>query len=179
MGNTSKRRGFLRSLGIAILFQMGISPAKATSNIYLPGVLINLYLMTQLPLVKDLIIFKMTLTDGDLSFNSDQQRLIMATRVEIAMSGGKTISGKLLCSSTFTYDEIQKTIRLKSPTIDQLKFDAIGSQEQALLQQANPWISKVLDGFIVYEFKEKKKLLLSRPPQKILVEDDGIRFYYN
>ncbi len=180
MMTSIRRRTFIAKLvGIYAICKVGITQAIAASDLYIPGFLINVYLKTQFPISKDWFVVKADFSNPNLAFIPGSQRLALATNLKVALMGSSPFEGKMLCSSSFTYDENAKTLKLKSPTIDRLDFQQLGDKEKAALQQINSLISKLFDGFTVYEFKPNERSLLSSPPKQILVEESGIRLIFN
>jgi hypothetical protein len=174
----SKRRAFFRFLGAFALFNVGINSSRANSDFYLPGHLINFFLKNHFPIYKDWVFVKLELSNPELGFIPKEQRLSLNTAMKVTLVDKKTFTGHAHCSSGFTYDDIKQSIKLKSPTIDQMNIDGLNEKETALLQQINSWVAKLLDGLTVYEFKPAEKSFLNKAPKKIIVEDSGIRLFF-
>lgn len=180
MMTSSRRRAFIaKMVGTYALCKLGLTKVFAASDLYIPGFLINVYLKTQFPISKDWFVVKADFSNPNLTFIPGSQRLALNTNLKISLMGSTSFEGKMLCSSSFTYDEVAKTLKLKSPTIDRLDFQQLGDKEKAALTQINSLISKLFDGFTVYEFKPNERSLLGTPPKQILVEDSGIRLIFN
>lgn len=160
------------------LFQVGVKPSLAQSDFYIPGSLINLFLKNKFPIQRQWMIVKLELSNPELGFIPKEQRLSLNSALQVTLVDKKTFKGHIHCSSGFTYEDIQQSIKLKSPMIDRMDIDGLGEKESALLQQINGWASKLLDGLTVYEFKGEEKSFLNKAPKKIMIEEKGIRLFF-
>lgn len=174
------RRNFInRLIGALTISYLLPSSVFGQSEYFVPGELINLFLKKKFPLNKDLIFIKLELSDPDLGFISQNQRLAMSSAFSAMLIGNAPINGQLHFSSSFTYDGANKAIKLKDPAIDKLNVQNLREKTGQSLQQVNLWIAKLLDNMTVYEFKENEIPLLKKPPSKVLVEDAGLRLYFD
>lgn len=174
------RRNFIHKLiGSLIATSVWTSNSFAQSDYFLSGLFINLFLKNKFPLNKDLIFLKLELSEPDLGFIPENQRLVMSSAFSALLIGNTPIKGQLHFSSSFTYDGLNKSIKLKEPAIDKLKIHNFSEKSGQSLQQMNVWIAKLIDNMTVYEFKENEISLLRKPPSKILVEDAGLRLFFD
>lgn len=176
--NLSRRRAFFQFLTAITLFKFGFQTAQAQTDYFIPGYLINLYLKNEFPISKQWIIVKLELSNPEVGFLPRDQRFSLFTNIFVTLADRKPLKGHIHCSSGFNYEESKKSIRLKSPTIDQMSFDSLSDKENSLLQQINGWVSKLLDGLTIYEFKQEGNSFLNKTPKKILIEENGIRIFF-
>lgn len=174
----SQRRALFRFISALALFKVGINPSLAQSDFYIPGSLINLFLKNKFPIQRQWVIVKLELFNPELGFIPKDQRLSLYSALQVTLADKKTFKGHIHCSSGFTYEDIQKSIKLKSPMIDRMDIDGLGEKESALLQQINGWASKLLEGLTVYEFKAEETAFLNKAPKKIVIEEKGIRLFF-
>ena len=179
MSNISRRTFFTRLISTVVFTSFWNSNSFAQSDYFIPGFLINIFLKKKFPINKDLLFIKLELSDPDLNFISQNQRLAMSSAFSALVIGNTPINGQLHFSSSFTYDAPNKAIKLKEPVIDRLNVQSFGEKAGQSLQQVNVWIAKLLENMTVYEFKEYDIPLLKKPPSKILVEDAGLRLYFD
>jgi hypothetical protein len=179
MQHNSRRRLIYSILGALTLSKIGVAPSFAQSNYFVPGFLINLYLKNRFPINKDILFLKIALSDPDLGFISQNQRLAMSSAFSAALANTPPVNGQLHFSSSFIYDATNKSIRLKDPAIDRLNIQNVSEKDGQSLKQLNVWIAKILENMTVYEFKENEIPLLKKPPSKILVEDAGLRLFFD
>lgn len=176
-----------RQLGktFAILFSLafitpviGLNLARAESSYFIPDILINAYLQKKFPISRNLIVFRLDLIDPNLEFKSKNQRISMSSGIVIILSNGSSLNGQLHLSSSFSYDPIARSIKLKEPTIDKINFNNLGTQNPQILDQINILIAKLFDNMTIYEMRPEELPILKKSPSKILVEDSGIRFFF-
>lgn len=174
----SRRVAFLRFIAFVGLTQLNPKWAFGASSFYLPGFLIRFYIKQQTPITKDFVIAKLRLNELDLGFHSDTQRLSFKSYVEILVGNKTPIPGKIDGSSSFLFDATTKSIFIKNPTIDHLELDPIGNRLDNSLPQINQLLEVFLNDLKVYEFPENQGLLFQQKPEKIVIEAEGIRFYF-
>lgn len=174
----SQRRALFRFISALALFKVGINTSLAQSDFYIPGSLINLFLKNKFPIQRQWVIVKLELSNPELGFIPKDQRLSLYSAMQVSLVDKKTFKGHIHCSSGFTYEDTQKSIKLKTPMIDRMDIDGLGEKESALLQQINGWVSKLLEGLTVYEFKAEETSFLNKAPKKIVIEEKGIRLFF-
>lgn len=179
MPNFGRRKFFTKFISTLALTSFLSSNSFAQADYFIPGFLINIFLKKKFPINKDLIFIKLELSDPDLNFISQNQRLTMSSAFSALIIGNTPINGQLHFSSSFRYDALNKAIKLKEPVIDKLNVQSLGEKGGQSLQQVNLWIAKLLENMTVYEFKENEISLFKKPPSKILVEDAGLRLYFD
>lgn len=174
------RRQLIRvAVSALAIAPFGISKVFAQSDYFVPDILINAFLRKRFPLSRELLFLRINLTDPNLDFISKSQRLAMSTSFSAALANSNPINGQLNLSSSFTYDPTNKAIKLKEPTVDQINIKNFSSKNTQLLEQLNVWIAKILDNMTIYEFKDEEIPILKKSPSKILVEDTGLKLFFD
>ena len=177
------RRQLVRVIAIALSLTLitpgiGLNHTRAESSYFIPDILINGYLQKKFPISRNLILFRLDLIDPDLEFKSKHQRISMSSNIAVTLSNGSNINGQLHLSSSFNYDPITRSIKLKEPTIDKINFNNMGTQNRRLLDQINILIANLFDNLTIYEIKSEEMPIIKKAPSKILIEDSGIRFFF-
>lgn len=179
MEATNRRQFINKILGAIAISQISVTNTYAQSDYFVPGFLINAFLKNKFPISRDFILLKIELSNPDLGFLSQNQRLAMSSAFSAILMSNSPVNGQLHFSSAFTYDPINKAIKLKDPAIDKLNVQNFSEKGGQSLQQVNLWIAKLLDNMTVYEFKENEVPLIKKAPNKILVEDAGLRLFFD
>ena len=178
MSSLLKRRQVLFSIASGISFlKFNVGLVYASSNLFIPGFLINIFLEKKFPIHKDLLFFQIDFSNPELGFLESEQRLSLKNNLVFSLGNHQNIAGQTHCSSAFTYNPKKRALELKSPSIDQINFSKFGAKEQILIQQAYEFLASALEGLTIYEFKDNDFMGI-KPPQKILIERDGIRLYF-
>lgn len=177
MKNLFRRKLLSYLLGGLAISGLKISNALAQSNYFIPEILINAYLRKKFPISKDLIFLRLDLSNPELGFISKNQRISMTADFAALLNNSST-KGQLHLSSSFSYDPNNRSIKLKDPLIDQLNFKNISTKNSPLLDQLNVLIAKLFDNMTVYEIKDEDIPLIKKAPSKILVEDSGLRVFF-
>lgn len=154
-------------------------PAQAKSTYLLPTNLVNLYLQIHAPIAKDFSpFFKIQLDSPEIISRASSQRIELASPVLITLPNLNTIKGFLKLSSSYRYDGATKKLLLREPKIESLEIAKVNASTDKILEQINPYIAQLFNGVVVYTFEDEKRMVLKAPSQ-IMLEDQGIRFYFD
>ncbi len=174
----SRRFAFIKLLGAIGIYSFNKTLAFAASDFYIPSYLINFFIDQHSPIVKEWLIFKLTLNNLNLLCIPESQRLQLNGIIQISSVNNLKLTGQFRCSSSFIYDLINYQFLLNDPFIDNLVFDQLNDQNNALLLQSNTLLIKLLDQYPIYQLREEDLKLFTLPPTQFLVEKNGLRVYF-
>jgi hypothetical protein len=175
-----KRQLLIKSAGIigtVLLIRSGISYAQSTY--YIPGRLINLYLIHQSPFTKNFLFFSLQCSNPILEFVKKGQRLYLTCDIEISAPNQKPVKGELALDSSFQYDPKTYKIALLDPKLSSIHLDVLNEKDNLLLKQLSPFLGPIFNQQVVYELSSSDLNMLKKSPSSILIEDGGLRFNFD
>ena len=177
------RRQVLQQISFFGIYLGASGISYGATSYFLSGSLINLYLLTQSPIQRELLgIIKVNLISPELRFDEPRQRLILQSDLTISLDNSQLVQALMQCSSSFRYEVSSRKIFLKDPLIDQLRIEKIDDKvglNHLILSQINPFLSGWINGLLVFEFNSKTQPIFKRTPSDIKIESEGIRFYFS
>lgn len=163
-----------------ILIIIFITPFRGASahnenNLFIDKFLIDLYLIYKFPITKKILIGNLTLSKPLLSLNEKNQQVTLKLNYSIDLNKN-ALKGDFLASSSISYDEKDKLIKIHKTTIGNIKFleKEIDKESLGLI---NAVLIQGLDNFTIYKI-EKNTLFGGIEPKKIVIIDDGILINY-
>jgi len=175
-----KRQLFKKSAGMVgacLLLTPRISLAQSTY--YLPGRMINLYLIHHSPFTKNFLFFTIQCSNPVLDFVKKGQRLYLNCNIDISVPNQKPVKGELALDSSFQYDPKTYQIALLDPKLSSINLDVLNEKDNLLLKQLSPFLGPIFNQQVVYELSSSDLKILKKPPSSILIEDGGLRFNFD
>jgi hypothetical protein len=174
----SRRKSFI-ALPVAILALVVPSVLQAISPFFVPKFLIKLFLQNQTPFVTNWMIFEFSFSNPDVNLAKKDQRIFLSFDIRISVPNTIAQNGKVAISSSFIYEANSHTIFLKDPILTSINFDQVDERGHQLIKQLSPFMKELLNGYPIYKLRPEDLKLFPKAPSSILVEDDGIRFYFS
>jgi hypothetical protein len=174
------KRQFLLALSLlGLLNPLLIKNSFAKSSFFISSWLINLYVLNQSPVVKKLLFLQLSFLNPHLDFSKKEQRIFLTCDVEVLLPQQSPIKGLVSLNSSFVYDPVRYQIFLKDPQLTSFTLDVFNAQENQIIGQLSPIIGNLFNGLAIYTLTAQDIKMLRRAPSSILIEDGGIRFYYD
>jgi hypothetical protein len=151
----------------------------ALNSFYVPGFLINHNLLKQFPVSKKWLIFEITFTNPQLEFKKVGQELLLNCDFIFQAISDQSIQGNMKLASSYTYDPKTSQLFIQNARIETFNFEGLHPKAEQLIEQMSPLIGSFFNGKQVYQLSQSDLKTLKKPPSSIVVEDDGIRFYFN
>ena len=175
-----KRQLFFKALSLLCICSFFTSQVVlAGSSFYLSGSLMNLYLIHQSPFTKKFPFFSVQVFNPTLEFSKQDQRLYLLSDVVISLPNQAPIKGNFALDSSFTYDPISYKIALKDPRLSSFTLDVLNEKDHQILKLISPLLGPLFNQLVVYQLSSSDIKMLRKPPSSILIEDGGIRFYFD
>ena len=176
----TKRQSFLKALSLLCICSFfSLQVALAGSSFFLSGSLMNLYLIHQSPFTKKFPFFSVQISNPILEFSKQDQRLFLLSDVIITVPNQAPIKGNFALDSSFTYDPISYKISLKDPRLSSFTLDVLNEKDHQILRLISPLLGPLFNQLVVYQLSSSDIKMLRKPPSSILIEDGGIRFYFD
>jgi len=148
-------------------------------SFYIPGFLINHYLAQRFPIEKKWFIFELNFSNPFLDFLSPNQELFLRCEVSLLILNSQPKLGQITLVSSYRYDPDTHYIFLKKPRIAHFHIDGLQDQSEEILQAVSSGIASLFEERPIYEIRDRDIQFFDKAPHKILVEDGGIRFFFN
>ncbi len=176
----AQKRQFLFAFSLlGLLNPLFIQNSVAKSSYFVSSWLINLYVLNQSPFIKKLLFLQLSFLNPHLDFSKKEQRIFLTCDVEILLPQQSPMKGLVSLNSSFVYDPVRYQIFLKDPQLTSFTLDVFNAQENQIIGQLSPIISNLFNGQAIYTLTAEDIKMFRKAPSSILIEDGGIRFYFD